>query len=214
MARLNIVKGQRFGKLIILNEMDVLILPSGQPNRVFNCLCDCGNKNIVRLVHLSAGKISSCGCLGSVRDNEYRTPIYSTYRAMINRTKENYSQSEYYFYKGISVCEEWKNDFNSFKKWAIDNNHKKGLQLDRIDNDKGYSPNNCRLVNSVINANNKSTNLIVLYKGTEYSFRLLLDKLNKRGDWNAIYRRIKSGWEHEKAIDTPIRKINKNMTNL
>lgn len=60
--------------------------------------------------------------------------------------------------RGIIVCEIWKNDFLSFYTWCMNNNYSKGLQIDRIDNDGNYEPNNCRFVTAKINSSNKRKN--------------------------------------------------------
>ena len=67
--------------------------------------------------------------------------------------------------RGIIVCEAWRNDFLAFEKWAIENGYKDGLQLDRIDNDKGYSPENCRWVTGKVNSNNRRNSVRVDFKG-------------------------------------------------
>lgn len=62
---------------------------------------------------------------------------------------------KYYGAKGITICDEWKNDFMIFYTWSIDNGYKENLQIDRIDNNKGYSPDNCRWVTSSENCQNR-----------------------------------------------------------
>ena len=88
------------------------------------------------------------------KDGLYKTNEGILWNSMRTRTKENYFQSHLYFHKGITVCEEWKHSREAFCKWAKNNGYKKGLQLDRIDNLKGYSPDNCRFVTSKINLEN------------------------------------------------------------
>jgi hypothetical protein len=63
--------------------------------------------------------------------------------------------------RGIYVCEEWRLSRQSFIRWAIENGHEKGLQLDRVDNDKGYSPLNCRFTTRLINNRNKRNHITV-----------------------------------------------------
>lgn len=73
--------------------------------------------------------------------------------------------------RGITVCEEWTHDFMLFYTWAIDNGYKEGLALDRRDNNKGYSPDNCRFVTHKENDNNKRTNRYVTINGvSSYSY--------------------------------------------
>lgn len=70
---------------------------------------------------------------------------------------------KYYGARGVSVCDEWTKDADAYIDWALANGFKKnsGLQVDREDNDGPYSPENCRIVTTIVNANNKSNNFIV-----------------------------------------------------
>lgn len=208
MGKLQIINGQIFGKLTIINEVDKLVLPSGQFNRAFLCKCNCGKETIVRLLHLSRGRTISCGCIQSTRNNEYHTPVYSAYRAMMNRVKENYTEKQFYFDKGITVCDEWKNDFEVYKKWAVLNGFKKGLQIDRIDNSKGYCPENCRFVTCKVNVNNRDCTVIVTYHGEKLPFTSVMDKLGLDLSTRTVRSRIDRGWSHDDAFDTPIKKGN------
>lgn len=86
------------------------------------------------------------------------TKIYHIFWGMLNRCyKETNSAYEYYGGKGIKVCEEWNgfDKFMNFYEWAMGNGYKEGLQLDRIDNDKDYCPENCRWVTAEENARNQ-----------------------------------------------------------
>ena len=67
--------------------------------------------------------------------------------------------------RGIRLCEEWSNDFRKFKEWAEQAGYKDGLSLDRIDNNKGYSPENCRWVTMRVQGNNRSSNRYVTING-------------------------------------------------
>ena len=95
----------------------------------------------------------------------YKTKIYNSWRSMKNRcdgTSSKECNSKYYD-KGITYCDEWK-DFKNFYK-DMHATHKDGLQLDRIDNSKGYSKQNCRWVTNKENCNNKSNTLRLEYQG-------------------------------------------------
>lgn len=133
------------------------------------CKCQCGKTTIVRNDKLIYGTTKSCGCLAkelTIKRNEKRalglsrTNIYRRYRCIINRCycKSNSRvKKHYYEERNIGVCDEWlgENGFINFYNWAINNGYKKELTIDRIDNNKGYSPNNCRWVDYKVQNQNK-----------------------------------------------------------
>jgi hypothetical protein len=206
--KLIIQQGDKFGKLEVISEANKIILPSGQKNRAFKCKCECGNEKIIRLVHLKRGRIASCGCIKNTQNCKSATYLHKVWRAVNRRCGKDYFENHLYYKKGITVCKEWSDTFINFEKWSINNGYKKGLQIDRIDNSKGYSPNNCRWVTSKINNNNRDNTIIVEYNNEKYPISLLLEKLNKKNNYSNILRRIERGWDVKKAIDTPIRKGN------
>jgi hypothetical protein len=82
--------------------------------------------------------------------------LYSTYVGMLSRChRKSHRNFPLYGGRGIIVCDEWRQSFATFVEWAKDNGYQSGLQIDRIDNYKGYSPDNCRFVTPLINASNK-----------------------------------------------------------
>lgn len=109
------------------------------------------------------GRVSECKNCTSIRCRRwYRqrqaqtNRLYSTYVAMKQRCHNpNHQHYATYGGRGIAVCEEWKKCFDAFVVWATSNGYQPGLQIDRIDNDRGYSPDNCRFVTPVENARNK-----------------------------------------------------------
>lgn len=64
---------------------------------------------------------------------------------------------KYYGERGITICDEWLNSVDAFCKWGMATGYEKGLQIDRIDNDKGYSPDNCRWVTPAVNCRKRNT---------------------------------------------------------
>ena len=100
--------------------------------------------------------------------------------------------------RGIKVCEKWLNDFTEFRNWALTNGCKEGLEIDRIDNNGDYSPNNCRFVTKIQNCNNKRNNHILEYKGEKMTIAEMARKYNIGIE---LFRtRISKGWDIERAL--------------
>jgi hypothetical protein len=129
-------------------------------------LCgDCPNEFRARVSDVKSGKTKSCGCrnltargLSRLPSGEM-SPIYRLWATMINRCHNSKNRSfKNYGARGISVCPEWKESFNAFYDWLVNNGYEKGLQIDRRNNDGDYSPDNCRFVTNYENSRNKRTN--------------------------------------------------------
>jgi len=207
--KLLIQEGQRFTRLTVIKELPVKRIPSGQINRNFLCKCDCGTEKEVRLVHLSRGRIVSCGCYKNTRDGLGNSLLLKVWRQIKYRCLEGSTESKVYFKKGITVCDEWNGeDHKPFVKWSLENGYKKGLQIDREDNSKGYSPDNCRWVDPIVNQNNKDNTFFVNYKTEKVAFSLLLRDKGLFNHSVTIRRRIKRGWSVEDAFDKPLREGN------
>jgi hypothetical protein len=194
--------------LTVIKETEHCVLPSGQTNRVFLCKCDCGNETKVKLLHLVRNRIISCGCLIGEKHGDSNSKLYKLWRAVKWRCNKNYFQNQFYSGKNITICDEWNSSYLAFKEWALNNGYKQGLQIDRIDNAKGYFPENCRFATIIENANNKDNTVYISYKGQRLAF---MDALRIKGldaKESTIRQRLNSGWEVEKAIDTPIKKGN------
>lgn len=153
MGRLRDLTGKRFGHWTVL-EMDSnrVTYKSGGIKVLWICKCDCGNVKTVLAGNLLSEKSTNCGCTGMEKFNKAkkthgksRTPLYITWCNMKNRCgNPNYAEYSRYGGRGITICEEWEHDFESFQRWAIENGYKEGLSIDRIDVDKEYSPDNCQ----------------------------------------------------------------------
>ena len=134
------------------------------------------------------------------------TRIYEIWCGMKKRCyNENDRSYARYGGRGITVCEEWKNDFSAFYNWAMQNGYAENLTIDRIDNSKGYCPDNCRIATWSEQQNNSRNNHRITINGETHT---LTEWCEKR-DINpaTVLSRIKKfGWSEEKAIMTPARK--------
>jgi hypothetical protein len=147
MSKIEIENGQKFGRLTVISNQGFI---DGFIR--YECKCDCGNTKVIPKNRLLTGNTKSCGCLrrdvtGQMRKthNMSKTRLNRIWRAMKYRCNSpNGSDHAIYHDRGIRVCDEWKNDFMSFYTWSMNNGYREDLSIDRIDNDKGYSPNNCR----------------------------------------------------------------------
>ena len=130
------------------------------------CRCKCGNERRVRVYNLLSGASRSCGCLrrGLVRERSTThycacEPWYGVYHGMMGRCGHWEGASERslrdYRDRGITVCELWQKSPQDFGDWLLAHGWRPGLQIDRIDNNQGYSPENCRVVTPKENSNNK-----------------------------------------------------------
>lgn len=159
MGKLIDLTGRRFCRLKVIKKDRT----DRHGNARWYCLCDCGQYTVVRSDDLRRGKTLSCGCLrvggmhkthGGTYTKLFR--VWCSMRARCGNPNDRCFHR--YGGRGIKVCEEWDTDFSSFKRWSEANGYEEGLTIDRIDNDKGYSPDNCRWTTMKVQNNNKSNN--------------------------------------------------------
>ena len=163
--------GRVIGRLLVIEEC-------GRDSRgeaLWRCRCECGNEVIVLGSNLRNEHTTSCGCYQRERASEVRTThgmcktrLYSVWMDMLVRGGVHKGASEKdkhnYQDRGITVCDEWL-VFENFRDWALSHGYKEGLQIDRVNNDAGYCPENCRWVTPKENMNNRR-NTIRLEDGT------------------------------------------------
>lgn len=149
--------GRKFFKLLVLRDSGV----RKNKHVVLECLCDCGKKIKIVASSLTTNNTKSCGCLkkGIVHYRTHgmsQTAIYMVWKGMKNRC-ENVNNVNYpdYGQRGIKVCYRWKRFENFYADMGINYKECLGLSLDRIDNNKGYSKENCRWSTAKQQANNR-----------------------------------------------------------
>ena len=205
--------GQKFGRLTVVSRAENYITPKGLKFAMWNCVCDCGNKTTVVSGDLRGGKTKSCGCYHDeccskrrLKHGESSSKLYSIWKSM-NQRCYNSNNKDYYNYgaRGITVCNDWKNDFVAFSSWAKSNGYKEGLSIDRINSKNNYCPKNCRWVNSKIQANNTRRNRTITLGNEKHTIAEWSELKNI--NYHTLLRRINAGWEPEKALNTPVKDV-------
>lgn len=196
----NDLTGKKFGKLEVIGVHD-----TGSRKTYYVCQCDCGNIKVVRADALISGATKSCGCIKKEQDKTNLTAnhshkmsgtrIYETWQDMKRRcyNKQN-ARYDRYGGRGITVCDEWLNNFQSFYDWAISNGYSDDLTIDRIDNDGNYEPSNCRWSTAKEQCNNRGSNINITIGNATKSLMRWCEIFNV--DYKKVYARYKrNGYE-------------------
>jgi len=155
------LEGYRSGLLVAQKRVDNYV--NGEPQ--YECLCDCGEKSIVRATHLRNNIIKSCGCRkGNHRHGRCYTAEYYIWRTMKGRC-HNINSQDFYMYgaKGITVCESW----HRFESFFADMGERPSVNhsIDRIDGTKGYYKENCRWATPTEQSRNTVSNRLISFMG-------------------------------------------------
>ena len=205
MRRIEVKKGDRYNELTVIRELPEREELSGKRRRIILCKCSCGNESIVLLSNLRIGKTKSCGCLrkiGIYKHGMINTKIYLIWNAMKQRCfNKKHPAYKKYGGRGITVCKSWL-QFENFYKDIGEKPEK--LSLDRLDNNKGYSKENCRWATSKQQNNNRRDNVLFLYKGKKVSIVTLSKKFKIK--YETLYQRIRRGESTEQATDKYFRR--------
>ena len=189
--------GNRYGKLTVLKRDG----SSKEKKAKWLCKCDCGNYTSVVGKSLRNGNTKSCGChrrevlkrgiVSQTTHGETNTRLYNIWRGIKKRCRlEGSASYEWYGLKGIDVCDEWYDSYESFRDWSHKNGYKDGLTIDRIDCNGDYTPQNCRWADWKTQENNRSNTVYVEYNGKLYPRGILAEKLGVT--IQAIYYRQKN----------------------
>lgn len=191
------MEGKVFGHLTVLEYVG---------NEKWKCLCDCGNISYPNGNSLRTGKTKSCGCgyqeklVDSLTTHGKRhTRIYSIYTNMKSRCyNKNRSNYKYYGGKGIQICDDWKSSFENFYKWSMSNGYTDDLEIDRIDNSLGYSPENCRFVTRIEQIGNRTNSLYIVVNEEKILFKELCKKQGV--DYKTAHNQLRQGVSVQKIF--------------
>lgn len=193
--------GSKFNNLTILSKGSFL-----GTGRTVIAKCDCGITKEFYLRRILLGSNKSCGCMHHTANFDSKHPLYKIWKNIIRRcyvpTCKLYT---YYGAKGVLVCEEWINDFNSFKNWCLANGWKKKMDIDKDIKGNGllYSPETCSVVTHKENNNYRSNNRVFTIYGVRYTVMQLAEKYNI--SFEALWSRIDRGWDLKEALSRPPR---------
>lgn len=192
----NDLTGQRFGRLKVIGVDD-----RNTRKTYFLCECDCGTVKSIRSDGLLSGAVKSCGCLKREQDeinldrtthNMSSTRLYQIWQGMRGRCYNKHDpRYERYGGRGITVCDEWR-EFARFCEWSKKNGYQDNLTIDRINNDEGYRPDNCRWATNETQANNRESNIKITIGNSERTltqwceifrvdYRATLSRYNRNG---------------------------------
>lgn len=200
--------GDRFGRLVVADESwwDTSLK---QPRHRVPVRCDCGEE--FDLIEKNWGRTKSCGCAQREaaaethgRHGMSSTRLHRVWRGMRERCN-NPNRKEYPNYggRGIYVCAEW-GSFEKFAAWAEENDYADDLDIDRIDNDGPYSPENCRFVTRSENLRNNRHSRQLTALGETKSLIAWSEDERCRVSYATLSSRVnKGGWDPEDAILTP-----------
>lgn len=202
--------GHVFGRWTVISDPVV-----GHPRpRVlavsFHCRCACGTQRLVPYQGLRYGRSTSCGCLRdeitsavNSRHQESKTPLYGVWLNMRSRCADPTDEAYHnYGGRGITVCPEWAapTSYPVFRDWARANGYERGLELDRKDNNAGYSPINCHWTTTRENNRNRRNNLRFTVWGETKTLVEWSEDPRCLVVYACLRDRIIRGWPGEKAL--------------
>jgi hypothetical protein len=195
------ITGFRFGRLTVLGRAE----NDKNKNPRWDCICDCGNEKVVYGQSLRGGATVSCGCYRLevvTKHGMTGTPEFIVWQMMLQRCfNPNSTGYEDYGGRGINVCEEWASSFEAFLR-DMGERPSSEHTLDRINNDLGYFPENCRWSTPLQQGSNKRNNRIFTVGGSEITFKECCRRFGIKK--STLSNRLNSGMSIEEAISKPV----------
>ena len=162
MAKLIDLTGKRYGMLTVITRSErTYHAPCGSSAPLWECICDCGNVVDILGKNIAAGKSTNCGCIREFNFHAAKrthgdsrgTRLYRIFNNLKTRcTNPKATYFHRYGGRGISICQEWKDSYEDFRKWSMANGYADNLTIDRINNDGNYEPSNCQWITASENS--------------------------------------------------------------
>lgn len=199
MGRLVDIRGRRFGRLRVVDRAGA----SSDNKATWECICDCGNTAVVIGRLLRCGMTRSCGCYNAeaararaTRHGMARSSEHNIWKTMISRCG-NPNNKSYHRYggRGIAVCDRWKIYENFYADMGP---RPRGRTIERINNDVGYCPDNCRWASSVDQGNNKTNNRWITVGDETLTAAQWARRVGIRS--GTIRARLDKGWSPDRAV--------------
>lgn len=205
--------GQRYGRLTVIGFTESTVR---EGSVAWVCRCDCGNNITVNKPgNVKCGQTKSCGCLKDEQNihnlaekrrthGMSETRLFRIWEKMRDRCNNpNVPAYKNYGGRGIKVCNEWDESFVAFYEWAIAAGYNDELTIERVDNDKGYGPDNCCWITREEQQRNKRNIRFVELDGERIPLKTACDRLGV--SYKAVHLRItRHGWDVERALYTPV----------
>ena len=129
--------------------------------------------------------------------------LYNIWMHMKERCNNpNFKYYKNYGGRGIRVCPEWNNSYEAFREWAFENGYSDNLTLDRVENDCGYSPENCRWATRKEQANNRRCNRILELNGERHNIQEWCELTGVPR--HVVDGRLRRGWSAQRTLTTPL----------
>lgn len=196
--------GQTFNALTA-----VKLIGRRNKHTVYLCKCKCGKETEVLSNNLRRGHTKSCGCESEKNKAKFvesstshglsNHPLFESWIGMRNRCYyKKHNRYKNYGGKGITVCDEWKDNFQAFYDWAIKNGWEKGLSIDRKKNYLNYCPENCKFSTTGEQNRNRTSNKQITIEGVT---KILIEWSEVSGvKYETIRKRLKNGWSAKEAV--------------
>lgn len=205
--------GTSFGRLTVVGPV-ICIHQKDYIRYYYPCRCSCSIKKNIAASGLLGGCSTSCGCYRLELLNKRNmthglssTRLYKIWKDMRRRCR-NTARKDYHTYggRGISVCAEWGN-FVVFREWALTHGYTDELSIDRIDNDGGYSPDNCRWTTIEHQRTHRRTNHLITIFGETKSMKEWSMDARCCVSYQTLLNRINTlVWDAERAVTWPAKR--------